>query len=288
MHLIPNSDSVGEFGLHDEPEVDARPVRECDASGECARCRKKRLAKMKEKGGGEIHSAKAHRCVDKVKAKGHGESSAWAICTTSIGKAGTYAKGHGGSASPKRKVKESNDCHNPGGPGGGRFCAGSGGGAKKGRTTANDMLNQQVNYGGVMMSKGAVMADLRKQGASQAMIDRYMQGLDASARQRAAYPGRTIGALSPVAQKLSDKWDARMKKMDADEAKPGFEVKTLDGKSHEVKTLNGYDTPYYYSQAHGGPAKHFSTLKQLKGHIERTERKRTATKMKASGAFKTL
>ena len=51
----------------------------------------------------EIHSAKAHRCVDQVRAKGHPESNAWAICTTSIGKRGVYAKGHGGNAGPKRK-----------------------------------------------------------------------------------------------------------------------------------------------------------------------------------------
>ena len=54
----------------------------------------------------EIHSAKAHRCVDKVRAKGHSESSAWAICTTSVGKRGIYAKGHGGNANPKKKIHE--------------------------------------------------------------------------------------------------------------------------------------------------------------------------------------
>ncbi len=53
------------------------------------------------KNGEEIHSAKAHRCVDKVKAKGHPEGNAWAICTSSIGKRGVYAKGHGGNANPK-------------------------------------------------------------------------------------------------------------------------------------------------------------------------------------------
>lgn len=57
-------------------------------------------------GGPEIHSAKAHRCVDHVKGKGHDESSAWAICTASIGKGGVYAKGHGGRASAKRKTQE--------------------------------------------------------------------------------------------------------------------------------------------------------------------------------------
>lgn len=56
---------------------------------------------MAKRKGPEIHSAKAHRCVDKVKAKGHPESNAWAICTASIGKRGVYAKGHGGNANPK-------------------------------------------------------------------------------------------------------------------------------------------------------------------------------------------
>ncbi len=61
-------------------------------------------APLKEKTGGEKHSAKAHRCVDKVRAKGHPESNSWAICTASIGKRGVYAKGHGGNANPKKKV----------------------------------------------------------------------------------------------------------------------------------------------------------------------------------------
>lgn len=57
---------------------------------------------------GEIHSAKAHRCVDKVAAKG-GVDEPWAVCTASIGKSGVYAKGHGGSASPKRKTRETRE-----------------------------------------------------------------------------------------------------------------------------------------------------------------------------------
>jgi hypothetical protein len=65
-----------------------------------------RTRPVHEKKGPEIHSAKAHRCVDKVMAKGHPESSAWAICTSSIGAEGVYAKGHGGSARPKRKIRE--------------------------------------------------------------------------------------------------------------------------------------------------------------------------------------
>ena len=80
MNFLPNSGETGEFGLVD--------VRESP------------------RGGPEIHSAKAHRCVDKVKAKGHDESSAWAICTASIGKRGVYAKGHGGNANPKSAINE--------------------------------------------------------------------------------------------------------------------------------------------------------------------------------------
>lgn len=94
--------------------------------------------------GPERHSAKAHRCVDKVGAKGHDESSSWAICTSSIGKRGVYAKGHGGNANPKKKTRESgpvepldhplfeaNDCHAPAGSSkGGQFCGdGSSGGS---------------------------------------------------------------------------------------------------------------------------------------------------------------
>ncbi len=78
MLLVPNSGS--------RPE----PVNEEEA-----------VLKESPKGGPEIHSAKAHRCVDKVKQKGHPESNAWAICTSSIGKRGVYAKGHGGNANPK-------------------------------------------------------------------------------------------------------------------------------------------------------------------------------------------
>lgn len=51
--------------------------------------------------GPEIHSAKAHRCVDEVTAKG-GAAEPWAVCTASIGKRGVYTKGHGGAASPKK------------------------------------------------------------------------------------------------------------------------------------------------------------------------------------------
>jgi hypothetical protein len=43
---------------------------------------------------------------------------------------------------------------------------------------ASAHLNQMVNYGGVMTSRANVMRDLQKSGATPAMVDRYMQGLE--------------------------------------------------------------------------------------------------------------
>lgn len=60
-----------------------------------------RLQETPKGGRPEIHSDKAHRCVNHVRKKGHAESNAWAICTASIGKRGVYARGHGGNAKPK-------------------------------------------------------------------------------------------------------------------------------------------------------------------------------------------
>lgn len=65
MHLIPNSDG--------QPE----PLTEVTRGGKHV----------------EIHSEKWHRCVNKVKAKG-GVESPYAICTSSIGYAGSFTKGH--------------------------------------------------------------------------------------------------------------------------------------------------------------------------------------------------
>jgi hypothetical protein len=78
--------------VFDDPEVRTRVAKKG----------KKRRPPVVE---AEIHSAKAHRCVDQVTAKG-GVDEPWAICTASIGKAGVYAKGHGGRAAPKRAVRE--------------------------------------------------------------------------------------------------------------------------------------------------------------------------------------
>lgn len=116
---IPNSGSLDELG-----EATLRPVQECDGDRMCSACAAKaKKRRVREKRGGpEIHSAKAHRCVDKVKAKGHDESSAWAICTSSIGKRGVFAKGHGGNANPKKKVSEKGFSNDPPGSGG-RFAA---------------------------------------------------------------------------------------------------------------------------------------------------------------------
>lgn len=241
MLLIPNSAGFGEPGLFEDPPP-SRPVRECDASGECASCRKKRLKKMREKKGGEIHSAKAHRCVDKVQAKGHDESSAWAICNTSVGKSGMYAKGHGGNASPKRKVKESNDCHNPGGPGGGQFCSGSGSEGKGHQPQASKGFalsdkqkaeNYAIMHGSRRLARfahepgsgsqardmeGVTSGSQRHLDKLQQRIDRTRASIDrasggGSQSARSAYPGRTISGVSQVAQSIVGKQD-RAKAMD--------------------------------------------------------------------------
>lgn len=66
----------------------------------------------------------------------------------------------GGSGIPEGKV-----CH-----------VGEGEGAPKEKKGADAYLSEKIDYGGEMMSRGAVIADLKKQGASQANIDRYLQG----------------------------------------------------------------------------------------------------------------
>lgn len=64
---------------------------------------------------------------------------------------------------------------------------------------AKAYLAEPVNYGGIMTPRGEVIRDLKKKGGSQAMIDRYLQGLEAGARARkrrtqASDPG-VLGAL---------------------------------------------------------------------------------------------
>ena len=116
MLPTPNSGQLDAFGegdfvlpkgrtVHAEG-IPARLTRDATVTTHPGNARLMRARRAREGKGPERHSAKAHRCVDKVRAKGHGESNAWAICTASIGKRGVYAKGHGGNANPKRKMHE--------------------------------------------------------------------------------------------------------------------------------------------------------------------------------------
>lgn len=107
MYLVPDSDSAPE-----PVNVEERKLTEyTDKSGRHV----------------EIHSDKWHRCINHVKGRrGGGKYNAYAVCTASIGKAGSFAKGHGGRAKAKTKeadLREFNDCHDPET---GEFCSASG------------------------------------------------------------------------------------------------------------------------------------------------------------------
>ena len=79
MHLpTPNSD-----GAPEPVNVEDRRLREIYKNGKKV----------------EIHSDRWHRCVDHVKGrKGGDKYNAYAVCTSSIGKSGSFKKGHGGRA----------------------------------------------------------------------------------------------------------------------------------------------------------------------------------------------
>lgn len=67
---------------------------------------KKKKRRMQERssrsGKPEIHSDKWHRCINHVqRRKGSEKYNAYAVCTNSIGKLGSFARGHGGLAKPK-------------------------------------------------------------------------------------------------------------------------------------------------------------------------------------------
>ena len=172
MRLIPNSGELDNVGRPAVEVARRATAKDSYSTGYSAPKRKRRVREKH----GEMHSAKAHRCVDKVRAKCHPESNSWAICTASMGKDKVYAKGHGGSATPKRKVREH------GSPG-------------------------DKNYP-------------------------HRKGSSGSA-----------------------------------------DVVRVDGKDVPYKTLQGYSTPYYYSERHGGPKQHFRLLSQLRTHIRRYDKK---------------
>lgn len=207
---------------------------------------------MPKKSRPEIHSAKAHRCVDKVRAKGHSESSAWAICTASMGKDAVYAKGHGGRATPKRrtreslmerlsfndiyaeelaKLREANDCHLPAGrPDGGQFCS-------KG--------SRGSSY---FRSDGSAKYDDPYEGAQQAKTPR---------------PRPSRG------QKRGPGWEFKV-------TATGDTIGTLsvNGKEYDVRTLPTYMTPYYYVPGFGSQ-NHFRTVAALAKYVKKRQAKPT-------------
>ncbi len=243
MFLIPNSDSFGEMGLLDEPEQTSE-VRECDANGECADCKKKRLRKMKEMGPGKVHSAKFDRCVKHVEGKGKVDN-AYAVCMSSLGKGKALKQGHGGRA------VEVNHCH---GAGKGHPC---GGGSQK----VSDHLPSYKKTSSTSLadSRGKPLPP-HPDDVARRKLGRSGSGDDSSTTSKTPHQGNPY---------ITDVTDS-------------------SGKTHAVHSLGKYNTPYFYSPAHGGPAEHFQKIKQLRSHIDRTEKKRAMKKMKASGAFNRL
>lgn len=47
---------------------------------------------------------------------------------------------------------------------------------RKQRQTVNDYLNEIINYGGELRSRGSVMAEMQREGTPQRYIDAYMMG----------------------------------------------------------------------------------------------------------------
>ena len=66
-------------------------------------------------------------------------------------------------------------------------------GARAGRTTASDYLADEIDFGGEMLPRGEVIKRLKAEGASQAMIDRYLQG---AAARKARKPGSKMSRRS--------------------------------------------------------------------------------------------
>jgi hypothetical protein len=50
--------------------------------------------------------------------------------------------------------------------------------------TASDYLSELVSYGGEVMSRGEMIADLQKTLGDPAMVDRYLQGHDLAQQLR--------------------------------------------------------------------------------------------------------
>lgn len=64
------------------------------------------------------------------------------------------------------------------------------------RTTAKDYGGEMIDYGGTPTSRADVIADLKKQGASQAQIDRYLQGADRRKKKPEKKPGSKMSRRS--------------------------------------------------------------------------------------------
>jgi hypothetical protein len=69
------------------------------------------------------------------------------------------------------------------------------------RTTATDMMNEVFDYGGEQKTRAEIIADLKAQGGTPQMIDRYIQGLERSTKQLA---GEVVDNVADEAAALTD------------------------------------------------------------------------------------
>ena len=98
--------------------------------------------------------------------------------------------------------------------------AGAGRTAQIPRTTASDVMNEFVDYGGELVPRGEVIRDLTEKGGTQQQIDRYLQGLDvrrskpgaagltAAGNPQGSHPGTPKASRTPTSP-LGQVWKAR-------------------------------------------------------------------------------
>ena len=260
---------------------------------------------VERKSHGEIHSAKAHDCVGDVKKKGHDEASAWAICTASMGKDKVYAKGHGGSATPKRKgqVEEAkrgcSDCPKSDCPMRGKM--------QEARLTAKqraalpssafaDPKNRRFpitdkaharaalayqRYAGPTVRK-RIKAKAKKKGVGKARERAVFESFGSLFEQELGRRLHEVNHCHGTGTKGhpcdgASEHAAHMKALSDREAAAGNPHITdmeVNGKVYPIHAMGHYTTPYYFSPAHGGSVNHFPLLKQLKSHMKRYEAKK--------------
>lgn len=75
------------------------------------------------------------------------------------------------------------------------------------KTLAHEILTE-TGY----RSVASLVAEMQADGTDQRLIDRWLQGIEAGLRARREYVGRSVSTLSPVAQTLMARHEARLRR----------------------------------------------------------------------------